>query len=74
MIGIEGVAQAEGVGQHAGAEAEGPCPHVVVARHHEEAEDAEADDVKEEDERCHPPNPTPLARGQTVADGHRRVA
>ncbi len=66
VVGVEGVPQAERVGQHADADAEAP----VVRRYHERDEDAEAEHVQGEDRGVHQRYPAPLGRGH----GRERLA
>ena len=60
VVGVEGVAQAQGVGEDAHPDPEA----LVVARDDEGDEDPEADDVQGQDRAAHPTGPAPVARAE----------
>ena len=64
MVGVESVAEAQGVGENAHPD---PEP-LVVAGDDEGDEDAEAYDVEQEDRPEHPPGPAPLLRIEGVLE------
>ncbi len=73
MVGVEGVAQAQGVGEHPGADPERSRvrePVVPVGRGEQEGE---AGDVQGHDNGDHGAHPPPLGRAQArqdARDGH----
>ncbi len=69
MVGVEGVAQPEGVGgqPHAGGEGAAGAEAEVV-RDDDAEEQAEADDVQSDDRGGQAAGPCPLGRAQRAAD------
>ena len=62
MIGVEGVAQSEGVGEYADSDGEDRmvAADVVVPRNDEAEQDSEAQDVQDHDERGHAGQAAPV--------------
>ena len=62
VVGVEGVPQAEGVGQHADPDAvdAGGPPELVALGHDQEEQDAEPDDVQDQDEPEHAAQHAPV--------------
>ncbi len=70
VVGVERVPQPERVREDADADREDRVvtAEVVVVRHHEAEQDAEADDVQQDDEPVHPAERGPVAPGQAAAE------
>ena len=69
VVGVEGVAQAQGVGQRAGTDPEGGLGVEVDVPGCAGEEQGEAQHMQEEDEPDHPPRPSPLSGCQPLLDG-----
>ena len=69
VIGVEGMAQAEGVGEHADADVVEPAvADLEVVRHDQAEQDPEAEHVQEDDEPEHAPQRSAIAPGQRRAE------
>ncbi len=64
VVGIEGMAKSEGVGEHAHADSQS----LVMVGDHEGDEDTESDDVQGQNGAEHPSRVAPLARVQRTAE------